>query len=77
MPYITEERQAELFNQLMRLERVAEAAEVLSTAMVASEASGGNYDLVDEPWQHLTAAIQNWRREKERFVPVATVRIDT
>ena len=40
------------------LQNVMDAAEVLSMAMVESEAKGANYDMIDEPWQHLTAAIQ-------------------
>ncbi len=40
------------------LQKVMDAAEVLSTAMVESEANGADYEMVDEPWQHLTAAIQ-------------------
>lgn len=62
MPYVSEERMGQIFDQMLTLERVAEAAEVLSTAMIASEATGSDYSAVDDPWRHLTAAIQNWRQ---------------
>jgi hypothetical protein len=44
-----------------RLKRVAEMAEVLSSAMVEAEAYNADFDRVQEPWQLLTAAIQAWR----------------
>lgn len=40
------------------LQEVMNAAEMLSSAMVESEATGARYDKVEQPWQNLTAAIQ-------------------
>ena len=41
-----------------RLRAIEEAAMALSTAMVESEAKGGDYDLVDDEWMRLTEALQ-------------------
>ncbi len=48
------------------LQAVAEAAEALSTAMVEqiSRLDDANYDMIEEPWAHLTCAIQEWRNPK-------------
>jgi hypothetical protein len=45
-------------SDLELLQRVMDAAEVLSSAMVESEAKDADYEMVEEPWSHLTAAIQ-------------------
>ena len=42
-----------------RLREIEAAAEALSTAMVDSEEHGADYDLVDEQWIALTAALQS------------------
>jgi len=44
--------------QQTALQEAVEAAEVLSIAMLESEAKGANYTHVEQPWQHLTAALQ-------------------
>lgn len=41
-----------------RLRAIEEAAMALSTAMVESEATGADYDLVDDEWIRLTEALQ-------------------
>jgi len=44
--------------ELELLNKVMEAAEKLSTAMVESESKGADYSLVDNQWINLTASIQ-------------------
>lgn len=44
--------------EIARLRKIEEAAMALSTKMADTEAEGGNYDLVDEPWVWLTVALQ-------------------
>lgn len=45
--------------QIILLQQAVLAAEVLSAAMVESEAHGVNYKHVEAPWAMLTEAIQN------------------
>jgi len=44
--------------ELDLLRAVMKAAEDLSTRMVESEAEGADYELVEDQWSELTAAIQ-------------------
>lgn len=41
-----------------RLIKIEEAAMALSTAMVENEDKGADFELVDEEWMQLTAALQ-------------------
>lgn len=45
--------------QIILLQQTVLAAEVLSAAMVESEAHGADYEHVESPWAMLTEAIQN------------------
>lgn len=47
-----------LKSELARLQKIERAALDLSTAMVDTEAEGGEYELVDKQWKNLTAAMQ-------------------
>lgn len=45
--------------KIARLRKIEAAADALSAAMVDSEEHGADYDLVDEQWIALTAALQS------------------